>query len=206
MAEASPRPCANCPKAAVFIFGPDGGPQLALCLDCELKFVQLTTMQLENSERMMNYLADEATAVLGFPVPWPKFPARRTINNLSTGPVTLNRIRIDNSTIGVVNTGSIGAVDATITILEQAGEAEAARALQAMTQAIANAGDIAQETRSDLIDLLGAIAREAAAPAGQRRRAVALPLMSQVGSVLSGLQALSSLWAQYSPAILALFQ
>lgn len=116
--------CHQCSKPAMHLVG-SGNAQVPLCLDCNLKHVQLITMQNDMLERQMNYLTDYMDMVVGLPGLSPKFPERK---NVTIGGITLNNIKIDRSTVGVVNTGSIETVDSAVTVLKQSGDPQLAAA------------------------------------------------------------------------------
>jgi hypothetical protein len=50
--------CCQCSNPALFLVGPENA-RVPLCLDCNLKFVQMTTMQNDMLERLMNHLTEE---------------------------------------------------------------------------------------------------------------------------------------------------
>ena len=142
--------CCQCPRPALLLVGPENA-RVPLCLDCNLKFVQITTMQNDMLERLMNYLTDEMDLVAGLPGLSPKFPERK---NVAVGGVTLNNIQIDRSTIGVVNTGSIETVDSAVTVLKQSGDSHLATAVLELFQAVLNSQALRADTKAEIVDIL----------------------------------------------------
>jgi hypothetical protein len=193
--------CHNCSNQAMFIVGPEDSG-LPLCLDCRLKFVQMLTLQNDMLERQHNYLAESMDRVIGLPGLTPRFPVRQAV---TVEGVTLNNIKIDRSTIGVLNTGTIGTVDAAVTTLKQSGESAAADTFTKLTEAVAKDAQLTPEQKNQVMELLSVLSTEATAPKERRRSAAMLPLLERLSNLLSGAASLSQLWAQYSPTIERLF-
>lgn len=98
--------CAQCNKIAIFVVG-DG--KVPLCIDCYLKLQQAIELEDRRLKEMMNYLTDHIEAAIGLYGILPRFPTSRPI--VRQGPLTLNNININRSTIGTINTGEIKNLD-----------------------------------------------------------------------------------------------
>ena len=89
---------------------------------------------------------------------------------------TFNNLNIHNSAVGVVNTGTYQQLDSAITVINKAGGAELAHAIQQLTEAVAKAQDIGEDSRRDALGFLNVIAEQAKAqpgePLAERRDAV----------------------------------
>lgn len=193
--------CHNCSNQAMFLVGPEDA-RCPLCLDCHAKFVQTLALQNDMLEREMNYLVGMAEATVGFPGILPRFPQRQVVQ---MGDITLNNIKIDRSTIGVLNTGTIGTVDAAVTALQQTGDTASAQIFKSLTEAVARDRQLTPETKNQILDLLSLLSTEATAPRERRRSGAMLPLLEKLSNLLSGAAALAQLWAQYGPALQRLF-
>lgn len=68
----------------MFFVGPEDG-RVALCLDCTMKLQALQREQLDDNERMINYLADQLEMVAGIPGLAPRFPPRQHPIAIHTG-------------------------------------------------------------------------------------------------------------------------
>ena len=170
--------CYQCPKPAMYSVPPQGIP---LCLDCYLKYTQINQANFENAERMLNYLHDSADAVVGLPPMGPRFPARP--KPVTVQGVKMNNIRITDSVVGTVNTGSIGVVDQTISALGQAGDSQLAQAVKLLSEAVLNSKDLSPAQKKEAIEGLSVISSEAVAPKEQRRDTVALTLIERVSKI-----------------------
>jgi hypothetical protein len=200
--EKSKMKCHQCGKPAMFVVGlPD--KQIPLCLDCNIKLEQLLATKGDMLERGLNYIAAQMEAAVGLPGIFPRYPERRIIK---AGDITMNNIKIDHSNIGVLNTGTIGTVDAAITVLRQSGDQIVSTAIQALTEAIIADTAATEELKNQAIEILSVLATEATAPKEQRRRAVIKTLVLELSTLLGGAVALEQLWHQYSPVFMSLFQ
>jgi hypothetical protein len=193
--------CSNCTNDAMFLVDPEGS-KMPLCLDCNLKFVQVTALKNDMLEREINYLTGVAEAMTGLPGVMPKYPQREVV---AVGSVTLNNIRIEGSTIGVLNTGTIGTVDAAVTALKQTGDADAATLFTRITEAVANDRQLPADAKNQVLELLSVLSTEATAPKERRRSAAMMPLLERLATLMSGAAALAQLWSQYGPLLRQLF-
>jgi len=159
--------------------------------------------KLEERERALDYIAGEMDAIAGFPVTPRLAPRARPV--VLAGNTVLNNIRIANSQIGVLNTGTIGSIDNAIGLVRRDGSKEMAEALKALTEAVATSRDLGDDKRDSALELVSAIASEAATPPDRRRTSVARALVVDLASVLGGVAATVQLWASYGPAIKAFF-
>jgi hypothetical protein len=154
-------------------------------------------------ERELNYLSAEMEAATGLRGIFPRYPERRVIK---AGDITMNNIKIDRSNVGVLNTGTIGTVDAAITVLRQSGDQTVSAAIQALTEAIIADRTATEELKNQALEILSVLATEATAPKEQRRKAVIKTLVLELSTLLGGAAALEQLWHQHSPTLMSLFQ
>lgn len=177
----------------MFAVGPEG-KQVPLCLDCYIRLENVQQQKLAALERNMNYLTAEMESMVGLPGIFPRYPERPAPRVIQTGGVTLNNIRVSNSEIGVLNTGSIENVDSTVTVLKSSGNSELAQAVTALSEAVIKSNEISSNEKNQIIELLGAISSEAIAPKQKQRRSVVKALLSELSGMLSGIGSLASLW------------
>jgi len=83
---------------------------------------------------------------------------------ISTGEITLQNIKIDRSNIGVVNTGSIGNLDVSVSAIRNLGHDEIADELRTLTEAVLASSDLADTEKRDVVDQLSYVASQAAVP------------------------------------------
>lgn len=187
------------------------GEVIHLCLDCMAKHQHLTQQaeqsrrdQLEILMRAHNYYSYQMDMISGVSTPKYQIPQRAPV--LRRNEVTLQNIKIDRSSIAVLNTGSIGSLDLAIGELGNAGESEAAKAFREITQAVASSDDLDTVRKNEVLDTLSIVAAEATVPEPQRRKASMRALLTDTATVLGGVGALAQLWQQFGPVILQLFR
>lgn len=185
----------------MFAFEVEGG-QIRLCLDCNLKLTQLNSVQNAESERLINYMTDQMEATFGFYGVSPRFPERKTIQG---GNVTLNNIKVSNSTIGVLNTGTIETVDSAVTVIRQT-DPQLSAELLAFSQSVIAEPNLPADFKNKVIELLSVIATEATAPKEKRRSFAIRPLLQELATLASGAAGLTVLYDRLRPLLEAAFQ
>ncbi len=145
-------------------------------------------------ERELNYISAEMESITGIPNILPRYSERRTI--IHTGGVILNNIHVSNSEIGVLNTGTIGNVDATVTVLKSEGNSELASAVAALSEAVIKSSQIANDSKNQILELLGALSEEAVVPKEKRKPSVAKALLTELSGILGGVSVLAELWGK----------
>lgn len=194
--------CSQCDKAAVVqLYSSDDEPGVTLCVDCNLKYEQAKAIEYERMSRTYNKLARSLQSSLGIP-----------IATFSESPMpqmdqyVMNNIRIDQSTIGVLNTGNIQTVDSAVTVLSgQSDSEDASAAIAKFTQAVIDSQEATDEIKNEILELLSIVATEATAPAEKRRGQAVKSMLTTIANIVSSVAGLAQLWEQYSLPILALF-
>jgi hypothetical protein len=196
--------CSQCGRPAVVRISEKEGT-IYLCLDCNLKFEQAQSLEFDRLARQYNLVADEADMMLGMPRVGARYalPQRPVFH---VGDFTLNNINIDRSTIGILNTGTIGTVDGAVTVLNEHGETEAGNAIARLTEAVVKAQESNDEQKNKILEILSVLATEGTMPKENRRSAAMKPLLLDLSTILGGIASLAQLWQQFGPMIVGLFQ
>lgn len=176
----------------------------SLCLDCYFKFSQIQQRELENHERMINYLGDQIWASVGLLPRGPRFPPRP--QPVVIEGAKLNNISVSNSVVGTINTGSIGTVDQSISALVQIGEPNLAEAIKALSEAILQSGDLTRNQKNELIESLSVISKEAATPNDARQNTVALSLLERAMKVTALANDITDVCQKWWPVLVAAFE
>lgn len=169
--------------------------RISLCLDCYIRFQNAIDQQLEDHERNINFLTAQMESVVGFPGILPRYPERQR-RVIHTGALTLNNIHVSNSNVGIINTGTLQNVDASVTVLKSEGNAELANSIAALAQAVIELRDVADGTKNQILEILGAVSQEAVVPKEKRKPAVVRALISELSNLLGGIAALAALWGK----------
>ena len=154
---------------------------------------------------MLNFLLETAEGMSAGP---PGFLGRIAVPQIAIPTVkrdiTLNNIKIDRSTIGVLNTGQMQGVeriDVNISRLGQTQQTDAAEAFRALTEAIVSSGEISKEQRSELVEQLQELSSQALLPPAQRKTGVIRAVLTGLSSTLNTVSALATIWATWGDKI-----
>lgn len=178
-----------------------GDQNIPLCLDCYFKLSQIQQGDLENNERMLNYLSDEIAAQVGMPPMGPRFSPRP--QPVHVGGIKLNNISVSNSVVGTINTGSIGSVDQSIPALVQLGEPALAEAIKSLSEAILQSADLTRDQRNELVEIMSVLAKEAATPKEARRSTVAQTLLDKAMKITSLANDITDVCQKWWPILVA---
>src|SRR6266705_3736283 len=72
--------------------------------------------------------------------------------------------------VGILNTGQIGSIQLQITSLATSGHSEMAEALKYLTEAVAQNGNLSPEAKTEILDQLNELGRQAATSPDQRAK------------------------------------
>lgn len=194
--------CYQCGRPPMYQIVIDGH-KVNLCIDCQLKMEQIRSRQNEETERIINYLSDNMSAIAGIPSNGPRFPERTTINAEGT---VLNNIHIQDSQIGVVNTGIVQTIDAAVTTIRESGNNDLSRAITELTEAVIGDESLPEKNQKEALDLVGIVSAEASLPKEDRRKAMIRPLVKEIGVLLQGSAAASVIYDKVLPMLQVLFQ
>jgi len=191
--------CHQCQKPAMYLIGEE---KIPLCLDCYLKTMQAAAIQNEMLQREINYLTDAMHYTVGLPPMGPHYPEKSVLN---IGGTILTNIKIDNSNIGVLNTGTIQAVDFAVTALMKSGDEKLAEAFKNLTEAVVKNAALQEKQKNDLLDILSLLSAEATVSKEKRRQGAIKPLIEKVKTYFDIAKDLSDLWHIWGPVVLRAF-
>jgi len=178
--------------------------EIPLCLSCFSKHSQLMQREIENNERMMNFASDQIAFSIGMPPIGPRFPPRP--QPVSISGVELNNIHVSNSVVGAINTGTIGAIDQTISALIQLGEPAVAEAIIKLSEAIVSSNDLSNSQKNALMEVINTLSDEAACPQEKRKNSVANMLLENGYKILILAQDISDVCQKYWPVLVNFFK
>lgn len=191
--------CQQCGRPALIAY--DNG-QVRLCLDCNLKFIQANAIQQRQLERQVNAAYADMDAIVGLSPSAPPFPEG---NPVHLHGATFHNIRVENSAVGMINTGAIETVDAAVTAINASGEPDLGRAFAELCEAVVADGELDEATKNKLLEMLSLMSTEATAPKEHRRSSAIRPVLQEVASLLGGSVALATLWEKIKPLVDAAF-
>jgi hypothetical protein len=149
--------CHQCERPALWNVG-ENGP--ALCLECMHKLQQIQNAQFVQNAAMLNLAMGEMDAVgelFGVPASSRLIPVAAIAQSMR-GKTVLNNISINNSTVGLVNTGDLAKIDAAITLTRDTDAEAIGAQIQKLTQAIIDSGELTPDQKKEMLDLVQALA------------------------------------------------
>ncbi len=126
-------------------------------------------------------------AILGMPRTKPRIPVEQIAHAIARSP-TLNNFVINNSQVGVLNTGSINRIDAAITLSKGSDVEPIMEQIRSLVEAVIASDEIDASDKNEIIDLTDATAEEIV---GRRRLPSIIAQVKAIREKVGGALALS---------------
>ena len=97
---------------------------------------------------------------------------RIALPHIPRPPFTLNNIKLDNSVVGAINTGTVKTIDVNLTHLHNAGSDRAGDALAKLTEAIISADELDPKQKNEMAEQVAFLSEQAVAAAKDRKPGV----------------------------------
>lgn len=193
--------CHQCPRPAFYVVGQEGEQGVPLCLDCWSKLETVNYRKFLMNAAMMNQAADDMDMVTGIPLGGGRIPVAAMARAMQRSNV-YNNINVNNSQVGVINTGDLAKIDAAIT-LSQGSDVEAiATILKSLTETIVRANEIEANSKKELIELITALSEEIVR---SKKQSVIMSLLVAIEERAKGLNAVVQLAGALKVAIYGFF-
>lgn len=177
-------PC-DCGKHALVSFN-----SVSLCVDCYYKFEVARTLGLRSAVMAMNNAAAQLDHITGLK----NFTPKMQVPDIPEGPIILNNIKVSNSVVGSINTGTVQTIDVSITYLSEGGNEEVSRALKALTEAVINSSELSRTDRQDLLDQIAYLSEQAAGAAKDRKPGMIKAALSTIRQAAETLSTIVVAW------------
>ncbi|MEO0454443.1 MAG: hypothetical protein AAFY98_09950 [Verrucomicrobiota bacterium] len=163
-----------------------------------MKALQIEQIKTDAIERTINYHTAAIESGLGVSGTLPRFPERNLIH---TESITLNNLSVENSNIGVLNTGYLNIIDSAITTIRDSGNELVAKSLSSFSSAVANDSCISPDTKNEIIELLQTLSAEAAAPKDSQKKSVVKRMLTGIKESVQASALLCKIWDTVGPII-----
>ncbi len=171
-----------------------------MCADCNYKFTLAWSMQLDQQARLLNFLGEAMEMTAGVYGIAPRYPLPKPAQSyVQNAPVNL--IRIDRSTVGVVNTAQVNRIEATVNALSETGHSDVAARLAKFVEAVNQSQELDQARKTQVLDLLAAVS---AAATLKVPKSVVSPMFDAISTGIQTAAALVGLWKDLLPQIVGL--
>ena len=193
--------CNQCNRPAIMELG--GHP---LCVDHYVALQRVEIEQNNSRAAMMNFLMDSMDESVGI-----RSNARFRMSQpiVHTGATTVNRtvnnLNIDNSVIGVLNTGTVSQLNSSLSAL-QGYNGDLSNNIRTLVEAIGKSNDLQIELKKELIEHISFLAGQIFAPKDKRNTSVSKTVLQSIEKGLAGAANLTVLWQAIAPAIIKFIQ
>lgn len=174
--------CSQCNKPAFYRVAE---AEIPLCLSCYATWHHTQNIDFLKNAVMMNHAMDNLDLSVGMGVSGDRIPVGYIAKAIQ-GAATLNQFSISNSQIGVLNTGSINRIEASITLAQGTDAELIAQHIKSFTEEVLTSNELGAEEKNEIIELTDAAAEEVV---GRRRLTVVTAhlkaLREKVGGILS---------------------
>lgn len=180
------------------------GPQkIPLCLNCNALLQQTISQQGEALKEEMNFLQDSIDSMFGFSA-GARYPVKRPVI-ISGGTVNNSHISINNSQIGLLNTGNINNLNQTIDSLYLASQKELADNIKNFSETILKEDVLSDIQKNEVLESLDVITKELFQKSENRKKTLVNKLFEQIFPII-GLTADSlAIWQVLQPLLRAFF-
>lgn len=156
---------------------------MPLCLNCFALMQQTTDRIDEALKEEINYLHDSIDyTIFGFRA-GPRYPTKRPVL-LSGGTVNHNHIAINNSQVGVLNTGNIKNLNQTIDSLYAASQKELAENIRKFSNAILADENLTDDQKTQVLESLDFITKELFQKSENRKRTIVSTLFGVISKAV----------------------
>ena len=131
-----------------------------------------------------HYLTAEIEAVGGLPRLFPRYKVSSPV--YYKGDLILNNINIQNSNVGVINTGNVESIDVSLTFLKEQGNEEIAELIKILTKEIIKNKDIVENQKNEILEQLAFITEQLSIPKEQRKTSILKTIFATIFTSISG--------------------
>ena len=198
--------CSQCDKPAIIKYA----DKIPLCADCYHKVAQANFMEQQTMHNRLSWIASnlnftEQQLYVGH---GGLLPLKQMIipQPPPTGSsYTFSQIQVSDSNVGVINPGTLFALNTSIEVMQNRGDSELAKAVKELTQAVLDDKQITDDLKKEIAEQLEFLVAEAIADKGKRRVAVIKGVMAQISKAISTSAALLTIWDKVEPLLRASF-
>lgn len=189
--------CNQCEKPALYQY-----ENIHFCLDCYHKIIQINNIQFLQAAAMANQALDDMDMVTGMRTTGGRVPvAALAMAARGSDRNVYNNIKINQSTVGILNTGDLAKIDAVITLSKETDIEQIGMQLKELTQAIVDSKENSDNEKQELIDLVRSIAEQIQS---SRKKSVIISLLKGFEARIQTVSAAIPIYEKMKPMIQAL--
>jgi len=198
--------CSQCDKPAIIKYA----DKIPLCADCYHKVAQANFMEQQTMHNRLSWVASnlnftEQQLYVGcgglLPLKQMIIPQPPSAGS----SYTFSQIQVSDSNVGVINPGTLFALNTSIEVMQNRGDSELAKAVKELTQAVLDDKQITDDLKKEIAEQLEFLVAEAIADKEKRRVGVIKGVMGQISKAISTSAALLTIWDKIEPLFRATF-
>ncbi len=191
--------CSQCKTPAVYELSGH-----CLCVRCYAELRQAEYLGFAQDVALMNQARADIENAVGLPgfLGRVEIPTPTTIN---TGQSTFNNIRVNNSVVGAINTGTIKKLDIMMSKIGSSKNHKLAVALQKLTQAILDTPQLGRSDKDTALEWLSFLSTQTLTKQTERQSIIGKEAISTLERILSNTGGIASIWSATKPLLDALF-
>lgn len=196
--------CCQCDKQAV-IRAMDGS--IPFCVDHYFIYMKAGYLQQVMTTSHLNYINQDLYYSTGGMIPLKRYDLPMP-TFLQDTPI-FNTIKIENSALGMLNTGTISNlknVEFTVELMTSQGQAELAQSITELTQAVINSNEVSKETKDEISQLLQFIAVQINTKSDSRQKGQIKAILAGIRINIKTVAALITILDKVEPIIRNFFQ
>lgn len=185
--------CSQCQRPAVVMLQ----NEVPLCVEHYVMLQRANSEQQRTLAALINYQLDSIDETIGIPS---SARIRMPQPVVNTGNTTVNQLRIDRSVIGVLNTGTIENLNATISAIQKVDPALTDE-LKKFVEVVSKNTELSQELRKEVIEQLSFLTSQLFVEKEKRNKSVIKTVFSSIPTALSSINSLLGLWDKLKPVL-----
>lgn len=192
--------CNQCENNAIGAVGPSSVP---LCLKCYALMQQTIERNVQMLREEMNHSMDNIESSFGIPM-GVRYPTKRPVI-VAGSTVNHNHIAVNNSQIGILNTGNINNLNQTIDSLYSASQKDLAENIKKFSEAIIVDAKLDNTQKIEVLESLDTITKELFQKPESRKKSVVKALMTQISGITGFAADALAVWQVLHPMLQKFF-
>jgi len=180
-----------------------GDQKIPLCLSCNALMQQTIERNVQMLREEVNHTMDHVNSMFGLSG-GARYPTKRPVL-VSGGMVNNNHITINNSQIGILNTGNIQNLNQTIDSLYSASQDELAKAVKDFSEAILKEVALTNDQQTEILESLDVITKELFQKPESRKKSVVKSLMIRIAGLVDVSANSLTIWQILHPLLQKFF-
>ena len=192
--------CYHCDNPGLMKYG-----ETLLCVDCYHKVANADFMEGQILHNRLSWVASNLNLVaqdlyIGcgglLPLKQMMIPQPPSAPMYSS-----QQIKVSESNIGVINTGTLFNLETGIKVIQNRGDKELANGVKELTQAVLDSSEINDELRREMAEQLEFLVTEALAGKDKQRKSLARNVISDISQSIATIASLLTIWNSLKPLL-----